>query len=154
MLSHTLNGVPTIVKSPKFQRWIKLQRLTCIASHWAAHLRHRFQRFKFTFRFHSMSPTSLNLRIYASFWEKKPKSVQVWLYLFNYNASFWCHPNHIKNRRHHNLRVSLLDYRNCNNNHRFLNCEHTTGMLENHDRDMAWHRLSNEDYMQMNFKLK
>lgn len=146
MLSRTLNGdVPTIVKSPKFQRWIKLQRLTCIASH----LRHRFQRF-----FHiqvSLTVTNIiessNLSVVLK--KKTCTSVASFVRLFNVTQIIY-----IENRRHHNLRVSLLDYRNCNNNHRFMNCEHTTGMLEYHDRDRVWHWLSNEDYMHMNFKLK
>lgn len=130
MLSHTLNDVPTIVKSPKFQRWIKWQRLTCIASHWAAHLRHRFQRF-----IHiqvSLNVTNIiessNLSVVL---KKKPNLYKcgficsIIMRLFNvtqiilnigvttiFASLFWI--------------IEIV----------IINCEHTTGMLENHVTEM------------------
>lgn len=131
MLSHTLNDVPTIVKSPKFQRWIKLQRLTCIASHWAAHLRHRFQRF-----IHiqvSLNVTNIiessNLSVVLK--KKNPNLYKcgficsIIMRLFNvtqiilnigvttiFASLFWI--------------IEIV----------IINCEHTTGMLENHVTEM------------------
>lgn len=131
MLSHTLTDVPTIVKSPKFQRWIKWQRLTCIASHWAAHLRHRFQRF-----IHiqvSLNVTNIiessNLSVVLK--KKKPNLYKcgficsIIMHLFNvtqiilnigvttiFASLFWI--------------IEIV----------IINCEHTTGMLENHVTEM------------------
>lgn len=131
MLSHTLNDVPTIVKSPKFQRWIKWQRLICIASYWAAHLRHRFQRF-----IHiqvSLNVTNIiessNLSVVLN--KKNPNLYKcgficsIIMRLFNvaqiilkigvttiFASLFWI--------------IEIV----------IINCEHTTGMLENHVTEM------------------
>lgn len=152
MLSHTLNDVPTIVKSPKFQRWIKWQRLTCIASHWVAHLRHRFQRF-----IHiqvSLNVTNIiefsNLSVVLK--KKNPNLYKcgficsIIMRLFNVTQIIL----NIGVTTIYNLRVSLLDHRNCN----YKLWTHNRNAREPRGRDVAWHWLSNEDYMQMNFKLK
>lgn len=151
ILACTLSDdVSTIVTPPKFQCWIKLQRLTCIASHWVAHLRHRFQRLIHIQVSNNVTNIieSSNLSVVL---KKKPN-----LYKCGFICSILTRPFNctqiILKMGVTTIFASLLDYRNCNNNHRFINCEHTTGMLEN--QSWAWHWLSNEDYMQMNFKLQ
>lgn len=131
MLSHTLNDVSTIVKSPKFQHWIKLQLLTCIASHWAAHLRHRFQRFihiQVSLNVINIIESS-NLSVVLK--KKNPNLYKcgficsIIMRLFNvtqiilnigittiFASLFWI--------------IEIV----------IINCEHTTGMLENHVTEM------------------
>lgn len=122
MLSHTLNDGPTIVKSPKFQRWIKLQLLICIASYWAAHLRpgftqcHQHHRiFEFKRRFEKKNQNLYKCGFICS----------IIMRLFNVTQN-------ILNIGVTTIFASLFWIIEIV----IINCEHTTGMLENHVTEM------------------
>lgn len=137
ILACTLSDdVSTIVTPPKFQCWIKLQCLTCITSHWVAHLRHRFQRL-----IHIQVSLNVTNIIESSNLSVVLKKKNPNLYKCGFICSILMRPFNgtqiILKMGVTTIFASLLDYRNCNNNHRFINCEHTTGMLENHVTELG-----------------
>lgn len=137
ILACTLSDdVSTIVTPPKFQCWIKLQCLTCITSHWVAHLRHRFQRLIHIQVSNNVTNIieSSNLSVVL---KKKNQSctsvalfVQFWRVLLIAPKSYWkwASPQSLRLSWIIEIVITITD---------FTNCEHTTGMLENHVTELG-----------------